>query len=136
MRVVFDTNIFISALLFPGGRADEAMRRVIGGADELLISRPVIREVLSVLAEKFSRDKEELSRVAVVLAEIAELVAPSIRLDVFKDDPDNRVLECAVAGKADAIVTGDKAMLTLGGYRGIRLFSLSDDLAGRQRGNP
>jgi predicted nucleic acid-binding protein len=44
---------------------------------------------------------------------------------VFRDDPDNRILECAVAGKADAIVTGDKAMLSLGEHAGIRRISLS-----------
>jgi predicted nucleic acid-binding protein len=48
----------------------------------------------------------------------------------LRDDPDNRILECAVAGEADAVVTGDKAILALGEFRGIRLLSLSVYLAG------
>ena len=54
MRVVFDTNIFISALLFPGGRAEEALLRVIEGKDQLLVSRSLIHELVGVLAKKFS----------------------------------------------------------------------------------
>ncbi|HSG28093.1 MAG TPA: putative toxin-antitoxin system toxin component, PIN family [Candidatus Krumholzibacterium sp.] len=128
MRVVFDSNILIAALLFPGGRADAAVSKILGGVDDLVISRAIIQEVLSVLASKFSRDKEELSRAAVVLGEMGEIVAPSRRLSVFRDEPDNRILECAVEGKAQAIVTGDKSMLAIGEYEGIRLISLAEYL--------
>jgi putative PIN family toxin of toxin-antitoxin system len=128
MRVVFDSNILISALLFPGGRAETAVANILEGMDDLVISRPILREVLSVLASKFSRDKEEISRVAVVLGEMGEIVEPSRRLSVFPDEPDNRILECAVEGKATVIVTGDKAMLAIGEYEGIRLITLADYL--------
>jgi uncharacterized protein len=128
MRVVFDSNVLLAALLFPGGRADAAMARILEGRDELIISLPIIREVLSVLASKFSRDKEELSRVAVILGEMGTLVEPSRRLSVFRDEPDNRILECGVEGKAEAIVTGDKAMLAVGEYEGVRLITLADYL--------
>jgi putative PIN family toxin of toxin-antitoxin system len=126
MKVVFDSNILIAALLFPGGRAEAAVVNILDGADDLVISRPIINEVLSVLASKFSRDKEELSRVAVVLGEMGTLVESSSRLSVFRDKPDNRILECAVAGEAEVIVTGDKAMLAIGEYEGIRLITLAD----------
>lgn len=128
MRVVFDSNVLIAALLFPQGRGEAAVVRILEGRDELVISPPIIREVLSVLASKFSRDKEELSRVAVVLGEMGILVDPSRRLSVFRDEPDNRILECAVEGKAEAIVTGDKAMLAVGEYEGVRLITLADYL--------
>jgi putative PIN family toxin of toxin-antitoxin system len=137
MRVVFDSNILVAAALFPGGRADAAVTKILDGVDNLLISRLIIREVLSVLATKFSRDKEELSRVAVVLGEMGEMVEPLHRLSVFRDEPDNRILECAVEGKADAIVTGDKAMLAVRQYEGIRLITLAEYLdkprSGRKR---
>lgn len=123
MKVVFDSNILIAALLFPGGRADAAVGCILDGTDDLLISRPIIQEVLGVLAKKFSRDKEELSRVAVVLGEMSALVEPSRRLSVFRDEPDNRILECAFEGKAEVIVTGDKAMLSVGEYEGVRMIS-------------
>ena len=125
MRVVFDTNIFISALTLPGGRADDAMMRIINGEDTLAISREIIDEVLTVLARKFSKDAEALSRVAVNLAGIGELVSPSEKLAVLDDEADNRMLECAVAGKAEAIVTGDKAMLMLKRYQNIKIIALT-----------
>lgn len=131
MRVVFDTNVLVSALVFPDGRADAAVRRIIEGKDDLILSTDILAEVLSVLARKFGRDQEELSRVAVILSEMAEVVEPTTRLKVFRDDPDNRILECAVAGKATAIVTGDKAMLALAEHAGIRLISLSAYLSPR-----
>lgn len=129
MRVVFDSNVLLAALLFPEGRAASAVENILRGRDDLVLSPPILREVLPVLARKFSRDREELSRVAVVLGEMGEIVDPSLRLAVFGDEADNRILECAVEGKADAIVTGDKAMLALGEYQGIRLIALAGYLA-------
>jgi putative PIN family toxin of toxin-antitoxin system len=107
------------------------MEKILDGVDNLVLSPPIIHEVLSVLARKFSRDREELSRMAVVLGEMGEIVTPSHRLSVFRDDPDNRILECAIEGKAEVIVTGDKAMLAIGEYEGVRLISLAEYLARR-----
>jgi len=128
MRVVFDTNIFISALVIPGSLAERAISRVIEGRDELAISPDIIREVLSVLSSKFGREREALSHVAVTLLELGELVRPVQRLRVFRDEPDNRILECAAFGKADLIVTGDKEMLRLKEYMGVKITSLRDYL--------
>jgi uncharacterized protein len=124
VRVVFDTNIFVSALALPGGNANHAIRRVIDGRDRLIVSRPIINELLDVLARKFRRDAEDLARVAVFVADLGEMVETRRRLRVLTDDADNRILECAVAGDAEAIVTGDRAMLRLRKYRGIRILNL------------
>ena len=92
MRVVFDTNIFISALAVPGGMAEKAVSRVIEGRDELVISHDIIKEVLSVLSSKFGRDREALSHVAVILSELGDLVKPKQMVRVLRDDPDNLIL--------------------------------------------
>lgn len=128
MKAVFDTNIFISAIAIPGSRAEAAILKVVTADVRLVISREIIHEVLEVLARKFDRNAEELARVAVYLADLAEVVTPLRRLKVLGDEPDNRILECAVAGRADAIVTGDQAMLRLGAYRKIRIISLKEFL--------
>ena len=57
MRVVFDTNVLVSALALPGGRGDEALRRIVRGEDTLALSRPIVDELFSVLARKFSYDR-------------------------------------------------------------------------------
>ena len=130
MKVVFDTNVLVSALVFPGARADAALRRIAQEQDVLLISAPILDELLGVLARKFARDGEELARIAIFLSDLAVTVRPRTRLRVVADDPDNRILECAVAGRADAIVTGDRALLALGTYRRVRLLTLAGYLEG------
>ena len=128
MSVVFDTNVLVSALAFPGGRGEEALRRIVDERDVLILSKPILDELLGVLARKFSRDAEELAHTAVFLTVLAVMAKPTRRLRVVADDADNRILECAVAGRADAIVTGDQALLGLREYREIRLRSLRDYL--------
>ena len=132
MRVVFDTNIYISAFVIPGSRAEVAIRRIVEGSDILILSRPIVQELISTLSRKFSRDREELAHMAVFLAEISELCRPRKKIAILKDEPDNRILECAMAGKADAVVTGDRAMLSLGQYQGIRILSLKEYLESSQ----
>lgn len=125
MRVVFDANVLVAALVFPGGQADAALRRVVEGKDQLVLSRAILGELLEVLDRKFARDAEELAHVAVFVSDLATVVAPKRRLRVVKDDPDNRILECALAGKAQAIVTGDKGLLALRSFEGIPVIALA-----------
>lgn len=124
MRVVFDTNIFVSAFVIPGGLADKALLNIIEGRDDLFLSKAILDELLSVLAAKFSRDEDEISRIALFLSEIAEWTKPTETIDTLQDKPDNRILECATCGKATAIVTGDKEMLRLGSFRDVKILSL------------
>jgi putative PIN family toxin of toxin-antitoxin system len=129
MRVVFDSNIYISALVIPGSQAERAFLKIVDGRDSLLISKAIIDEVLTVLSRKFRKDREALSRVAVYLSEIGEVVKPTWKSGILRDEPDNRILECAFAGKADLIVTGDKEMLKLRRYHGSRIISLRENAA-------
>jgi len=128
LRVVFDSNIFVSAFVLPGSRAGAALMRLVDDIDQLVISKVIIDELLTVLARKFARDTDELARVAVFLSDLAEVVRPRGRIDVLQDGADNRILECARTGKVDVIVTGDKAMIELGSYRSINIISLRDFL--------
>jgi len=128
VRAVFDTNIYVSAFAIPGGRAAAALLKAVEGEVRLVISKPIIHELLDVLARKFGRDAEELARVAVFLAELAEVVQPRRKVEMLSDDTDNRILECAIAGRADVIVTGDRAMLELGEYQGVGIMTLREFL--------
>jgi putative PIN family toxin of toxin-antitoxin system len=124
VRVVLDSSIYVSALTLPGGSADTVIGALLGGRYTALLSEPILGEVLGLLGRKFSRDVEELARVALFLSELTEHVHPRSRIDVLEDEPDNRILECAVTGHADLIVTGDRAMLALGRFRGVEVVPL------------
>lgn len=129
MKVVFDTNILVSGFTLPGGRGVRALGRIIQGVDALAISKPIIDELLGVSARKFGHDREQIARTAVFLVELAEVVDPPDRLSVVDDEPDNRILECAIAAGAERIVTGYRAMLDLGQYQDIQIITLADYLA-------
>jgi putative PIN family toxin of toxin-antitoxin system len=132
LKVVFDTNIYVSAFLLVGSQADSALMRIAEGTDRLIISKAIVDELLDVLSRKFAKSADELARVAVFLTDLADIVRPRARIDVLRDEPDNRILECARTGRADAIVTGDKAMLRLRRFGEIRIISLQENLEGNQ----
>jgi putative PIN family toxin of toxin-antitoxin system len=133
VRAVFDTNIYVSAFAIRAGRAEAALLKAVEGEAQLVISKAIIHELLDVLARKFGRDAEELARIAVFLAELADVVQPRRKIEVLRDDTDNRILECAITGHADVIVTGDRAMLELGEYQGVRIMTLREFLAAYPR---
>lgn len=129
MIVVFDTNIFVSAFGFPGGRAQDAVDRIVSGRDQLVLSQAIMAELADVMARKLRRQPGEIFRALVYFDSLGAMVVPKRRLNVVRDGPDNRILECAVSAGAEAIVTGDKAMLALKTYAGIRIMSLAQYLA-------
>jgi len=124
MRVVLDSNVYVSAFVVPGGAASQLMAALLRGRAEPLISRPIMAEVLGVLGRNFAADREQLARTALFLSGFAEQVVPRERLHLLSDEPDNRILECAVAGHARWLVTGDRQMLKLGHYEGIQIVTV------------
>lgn len=93
-----------------------------------VLSKPILEEILGVLARKFSRDSEELARTALLLTDLSAMVAPVRKIKRLSDEPDNRILECALAGNVEWIVTGDKPMLALGEFENIGIISLREFL--------
>jgi putative PIN family toxin of toxin-antitoxin system len=128
VKVVFDTNVYVSALTLPKGSAAQALDRIVTGEHELFLSKPILDELLGVLARKFARDREALARVALFLSELAVTVRPRRRLRVLDDEADNRVLECGLAGRVDAVVTGDKQMLKLVSHGRLRIITIREFL--------
>ena len=127
MRVVADTNVLISALLF-GGVSDQVFLAGLRGEIQLITSDPLLKELERVLKNKFKLDVHFVREVIDEVRNVAEVVEVSSHIDVISHpDEDNRVLECAVDGRADFIVTGDtKHILPLKEYRGIKILSPSE----------
>lgn len=108
MRVVFDTNVIVSALLTGGGTADIAVQLVLQGAATMLADSRMLAEYDEVTARpRFALPDGERRAFLDVLASIAEpVVAPPLKL-VLPDPDDRLFVEVAMAGRADAIVTGN-----------------------------
>lgn len=123
IRVVLDTNVIVSALVF-GGLPREVLEMVEAGRCELFYSKPIQEEVRRVLAEKFRWHELILSEVLATVWQMGKLVLPSKTIKAVADDPDdNRILECALEAKAHAVVSGDHHLLDLANYRSIPILS-------------
>lgn len=128
-RVVCDTNILISALIFPGGSPDEVVNLARTGEVNLYISPFILNEFERVLKEKFNYSESEVKERSQRITSISAIVDPSEKLSVIKEDEsDNRILECAIAAKADFIISGDKHLQALKEFGSIKIVSASEFL--------
>jgi putative PIN family toxin of toxin-antitoxin system len=127
LRVVLDSNVFISAFTHPQGRLFQVWRQAVLGQYRLLVSPAIVNEVGEVLRVKFGWPDAQVTARLKLLVKVAEIVTPTEALLVIKDDPDdNRILECAVAGRADLIVSADHHVRRLKSYQGIGIASPTD----------
>lgn len=129
MRVVFDTNVLISALLWPRRAPASAVGLARHGRVRSLVSKPLLEEFRRVLREKLGFEPGIVESAIEILVEHSEVIHPRHALSVVKADPDDdRVLECALEGKADMIVTGDGHLLALKSFQGIPLITVREFL--------
>lgn len=126
LKVVFDTNVHISAFLTKKGKAEEAFMCAVRGEVELYSSIPIITEMAGKLRGKFSWDDDAVKRSVKFVAAVANIVRPDDRIDLLKDEPDNRILECARCADADRLVTGDRHLLSLKEFEGIRIMTIRE----------
>lgn len=131
MRVVIDANVYISALISAKGTPALLIDRWLKGSFDVLISRAIIEEILRVSAyeklQKYKRLRDARLEFVTLLSEQAIWVEPTETVDaVAEDEADNRYVECAVAGNAHYIISGDAHLLNIAEYQGIRLISPGD----------
>ena len=128
MKVVFDTNIFISAFVIPGSRVEEAYLRALRRNFILYSSVSILTETAQKLREKFGWEENKITHLLRAIAKVAVIIKTHPHLHLLADEPDNRILECAMAGKVDVIVTGDKHLLSLKHFQNIPIVTLSNFL--------
>jgi uncharacterized protein len=129
MRIVADTNTLVSGFGW-GGPPGQIVDAVLSGEVTLVTSPALLAELARVLAyPKLAAIFDDPAAVTAAVAAAADTAEPAERVSVLADEPDNRVLEAAAAGRADLIVTGDKAMRDLGSFRGIPIVSAAECVA-------
>ena len=121
MRIVADTNVIVSAIIF-GGIPQRVLDLAAAGIVMLCYSAAIQEEVERVLEQKFGWKSNDVHQRVRFLLSWGIRVQPEVSLAVIQDDPDdNRILECAVAANAQTIVSGDRHLLRLVSFRGIQI---------------
>lgn len=130
VRIVIDTNVLVSAVLF-GGSPGKLLEKCRQGDLKAFASEEIVTEILRVLAyPKFKLTENELQYILYrEIFPVLDIVAVPIRDAVIPDDPsDDMFLHCAVAANAEAIISGDRHLLALGTFLGIPILGVSDFL--------
>ena len=123
IRAVLDTNIFISAL-FWRGIPYHVVKKGLEGNFHILVSQGILEEVGEKLYQKFKFPVEDTRTFLEVITVDSYLVEPEEKVRIVKDDPsDNKIIECALAGRAHFIVSGDKHLLKIKEYKNIRIIT-------------
>lgn len=125
MRVVFDTNIYISAFVIPGGNAEKAYLGAIRGNFKLYTSVAILTELARKLEEKFGWEKPRIVQLLRSVSDVAVVLKTTPCLKVLSDEPGNRILECASKAEAELLVTGDNHLLKLQRYGNCKIVKLS-----------
>ncbi len=129
-RLVIDTNVLVSHFILPGHNPTKVMDLILAGKAVLITSEFILQELEEVLKNKIEFNQQEAANACLSIRSLAEIVKPYHAVDVVVgDESDNRILECALSGKADIVISGDKKHLQpLKVFKGIRILSPTEFL--------
>jgi uncharacterized protein len=127
MIVVFDTNIYLSAIITEG-MCSKILRRARAGDFELISCAVILKELRSILSNKFELSKEDIVIAkGPIIEAITEIIKPTMNIrNICRDPDDDNIIACAMAAKADYLVTGDKDLLVLETYSNIKIINPRD----------
>ena len=130
-----DSNLYISALIWDG-KPEQLLEMALARKVRLFISDPIMDEVMEVLETKFRHSPKRLALEKEYLSKCTARCVPKVKLEVVKDDPeDNKIVECAVHSRSEAIITNDKDLLRMEEYNGIKMMKVHEFLReGPERG--
>ncbi len=121
-RVVLDTNILISALVY-GGKPEQVYNLVLEKQVVAVISNILLSELTEILVKKFHFDQPRIEQLERIIKQHFKVVYPNNNISILRDDDDNRVLEAAGEGLCHYIITGDKALLALKSFEKIKILT-------------
>ena len=142
LKIVLDTNVFVSALINPRGKPAQILNYVFESKVRLFTSPSIIEELERVLSypklvKRHGLEKQELKKFVSDLLSILSLVEGKKAIEVIAEDPaDNNYLSCVVDAKADFIVSGDIHLLNLREYEGIQIITPAQFLEMLEKGKP
>lgn len=129
IRAVLDTNILVSALLSPGGKAALIVQAIEAGLIEIVLTDDIEQEYVAVLTRpKFDFPLALISSLLDILRRHGEVVQPDHSAATSPDADDTKFLQCALAGRADALVTGNKRDFPAATYGPTAILSITEFL--------
>ena len=121
-KIVFDTNVLISATLWDNSVAQKFLFKCIKENVQIFSSQEIIEEYKEILARDFDYKEQEIGEILERVLRFVTLVPPNKKVDVIKEDPDdNMIIECAIESKAEHIISYDKHLLKLKEFQGIKI---------------
>jgi putative PIN family toxin of toxin-antitoxin system len=130
MKLVLDTNIFISAFYW-GGNSQKIFDRIINGLDELYVSDKILEEISDVMIRpKFKTGQGTINKYIETIEKNCKKVFTEGRIKgICRDKDDDDKLECGIICNADYIITGDDDLLVLGNYETMKIITPGEYLA-------
>jgi putative PIN family toxin of toxin-antitoxin system len=122
MKIVLDSNIFISSFFWKGNPR-KVFDRVTNGQDELYTTDAILQEIYTVMSrKKFDVKKNEIDDYIRIIERYSIKLFPRGRTEeIIRDKDDNKILECGIEGGVEFIITGDDDLLVLKGFENIRI---------------
>lgn len=128
VKVIIDTNVFLSGLLF-GGNPEIILRFWIQGTIIFCISPALKAEIINKLQGKFDAPKPYITTIARTIDLYSEKYIPKKKVSLYKDSTDNFLLELALVSGADYLISGDKEVRKLGKYQQTKIVSPQEFIA-------
>jgi uncharacterized protein len=126
-KITVDTNILISFFVYPGGIVREIFSQAINKKISICISADILEEYSRVLRLKFGWTQDEINTNIGLLKRMMEIVEPVAVIKAVSADPtDDKVIECAAAAGADAIISWDRHLLELKRYKTTPIMKPAD----------
>ena len=122
MKVTVDTNFIVSATQWDYSVAHKLLKKFILSDVQIFTSEDILNETADVLIRDFKYSKDDTKKIIEILLFFMNKTISNQKIEIIKDDPDdNKILECAIASSSDYIITYDKHLLKVNGYKGIKI---------------
>ena len=126
MRIVIDTNVIASGIFF-GGKPKKLLEMVVSRSLDAFVSEEILLEYQQTIEELCSRYPSRPRQLPLTrIISAMKMVAPKTKIQICRDSDDNKFIECAVDAKCVFIVSGDKDLLSVNHYDGIKIVTVAD----------
>lgn len=128
-RVVLDTNIYLSGIIF-GGNCRHILDLMIKKEIKVVISPAILLEISQKLKQKFKWSQNQIFTTIKTIIKSAKVVQPQIKIRAVKmDKSDDKIIEAAVAGRVNYIISGDRHLLKIKQYQKIKIVAPTEFLS-------